>query len=76
MSITAKVKNEVIRASVRAVTVTLDAEAYTGATTVTPGAEAQVLPTLGKVVMGNITVGPVPGNYGLITWNGAYLTVS
>ena len=74
--ITAKVKNEVIRASVRGVAVELDAEAYTGETVITPGDEAQTVPVLGKVCMSNITVGAIPSNYGKITWNGSFLTVS
>lgn len=49
---------------------------YTGELMVTPSSEEQTLPTLGKVMPGNVTVGPVPSNYGLITWDGTVLTVS
>ena len=49
---------------------------YTGITTVTPSNQIQVLPTEGKTVSVNITVNPIPSNYGLITYNGSYLTVS
>lgn len=51
-------------------------EEYTGETTVTPSSVAQVLPTESKVVPENIVINPIPSNYGLITWNGATLTVS
>jgi hypothetical protein len=49
---------------------------YTGATAVTPSGETQTLETTGKYLVSNITVKPIPSNYGLITWNGAVLTVS
>lgn len=51
-------------------------EAYTGSYTVTPSSETQTLQTNGKRMTGDITVNPIPSNYGLITWNGAVLTVS
>lgn len=51
-------------------------EAYTGATTVVPGPEAQTLHTAGLMVSDDIVVEPIPSNYGLITWNGSTLTVS
>ena len=49
---------------------------YDGSLTITPSADAQVLDTKGKRFTGNLTVAPIPNNYGLITWNGAYLTIS
>lgn len=49
---------------------------YTGAYTVTPSAAEQVLYTDGLRMTDNITVNPIPSNYGLITWNGSVLTVS
>lgn len=49
---------------------------YTGATTVTPTQETQTLSTLGKIIPTDITINPIPSNYGLITWDGAVLTVS
>lgn len=49
---------------------------YTGATIITPSRSAQTLYTSGKAVNSNITINPIPSNYGLITWNGATLTVS
>ena len=50
--------------------------AYTGQTEVTPGTEAVVLATANKTVFSDITINPIPSNYGLITWNGSTLTVS
>jgi len=49
---------------------------YEGATVVTPSPDTQVLATSGKTVLGDITVNPIPSNYGLITWDGSVLTVS
>ena len=49
---------------------------YTGAVEVTPTNEPQVLPTRNTAVFSDITINPIPSNYGLITWNGITLTVS
>lgn len=53
-----------------------DLPTYTGVTEVTPTTTEQVLDTSNKVVTRNIVINPIPSNYGLITWNGATLTVS
>lgn len=50
--------------------------AYTGAYEVTPSQETQTLPTEGLMMTRDVTVNPIPNNYGLITWNGSTLTVS
>ena len=49
---------------------------YDGETTITPTTETQILPTRGKAVLQDITINPIPNNYGLITWNGSIITVS
>ena len=49
---------------------------YHGAYTVTPSQQTQVLETAGLKMTNNVTVNPIPSNYGLIGWNGAYMTVS
>lgn len=51
-------------------------EEYAGSYSVTPGDSAQVLRTGGLMMAGDVTVGPIPSNYGKITWNGGFLTVS
>ena len=53
-----------------------EAPSYTGPYIVTPTQSTQVLNTLNKKSIDNIVVAPIPSNYGLITWNGSYLTVS
>lgn len=50
--------------------------AYSGVTEVTPSAETQTLPTSGFMLQADITINPIPSNYGLVTWDGATLTVS
>lgn len=50
--------------------------AYEGATEITPSAETQVLQTNNFRMTDNITINPIPSNYGLITWDGSTITVS
>ena len=52
------------------------AEEYEGEYTVTPSLTTQVLETAGKLLTRDVTVQPIPSNYGLIEWNGSYLKVS
>lgn len=54
----------------------VDVQTYTGEYEVTPSAETQTLDTAGLRLTRPVTVNPIPQNYGLITWNGAFLTVS
>lgn len=49
---------------------------YKGEYTITPTHAEQVIPTAELYMLDNLTVNPIPSNYGLITWNGATLTVS
>ena len=51
-------------------------EDYDGAYEVTPTQGAQILYTENKRAVQNITINPIPSNYGLIVWNGSVLTVS
>ena len=54
----------------------VDRDPYTGAYEITPSGETQTLETENKRMTGNVTINPIPSNYGLITWNGAFITVS
>lgn len=54
----------------------VDVQTYTGEYEVTPSSETQTLNTDGLRLTRNVTVNPIPQNYGLITYNGAVLTVS
>ena len=49
---------------------------YQGAYTVTPTQQTQTLPTEGLMMTQDVTVNPIPSNYGLITWTGSVLIVS
>lgn len=49
---------------------------YTGEYVVTPSDETIVLNTKNLELIENVTVNPIPSNYGKIGWNGAYLTVT
>ena len=49
---------------------------YQGPYEFTPTQSTQVVEIDGKRAEGNITINPIPSNYGLITWNGSVLTVS
>lgn len=50
--------------------------AYEGAVSVTPSADLQVLQTKDFRMTDDITINPIPQNYGLITYNGSTITVS
>lgn len=53
-----------------------DIDPYTGPYEVTPGAEAQVLETKGLRMTRNVTIAPIPNNYGRIEWDGSVLRIS
>lgn len=52
------------------------AEKYQGSYEWTPSQESQTIQIAGLQAERDITINPIPSNYGLITWNGATLTVS
>ncbi|MBQ6501199.1 MAG: hypothetical protein IJI87_07495 [Mogibacterium sp.] len=54
----------------------VDYPTYTGEMIFTPTEEAQIIHTKETRVLQNITINPIPQNYGKITWNGSILTVS
>ena len=49
---------------------------YTGEYEFTPTRETQVININHKEALKNITINPIPSNYGLITYNGSIITVS
>lgn len=53
-----------------------DVPVYGGAYEYTPSAEEQTINIAHKEAVEDIIVHAIPNNYGLITWNGAVLTVS
>ena len=56
--------------------VAADLPLYDGPYEVTPSSELQTLSITGKQADQDITINPIPNNWGLITWNGSVLTVS
>lgn len=49
---------------------------YEGPYEFTPTADTQTIEIEHEMATQNITINPIPSNWGLITWNGAVLTVS
>lgn len=49
---------------------------YQGIYEVTPSSQTQVLSTRDMRMEQNVTINPIPNNYGLITWDGSTITVS
>lgn len=54
----------------------VERRAYTGPTEVIPSAQEQTLSTKDFRMEADITIAPIPNNYGLITWDGSTITVS
>lgn len=54
----------------------VDTRPYLGSYSFTPTQEMQIIEIEGLKATQNITIDPIPQNYGLITWNGSTLTVS
>lgn len=54
----------------------ISGDIYNGEYNVTPSLSAITLGTSGKTLTRDVVVSPIPSNYGLITWNGSFLTVS
>ena len=49
--------------------------AYTGSYVFAPSDEIQIIEIKNKKATDNITIDPIPSNYGHIDWNGSYLKV-
>lgn len=56
--------------------ITVGADPYKGEYVVIPSQERQTLQTKHLSMAENVTVEPIPSNYGLITYNGFGITVS
>lgn len=53
-----------------------DVPYFSGAYEYTPTQTVQTIQIANKMATANIIINPIPNNYGLVTWNGATLTVS
>lgn len=69
-------QNVSVDMSVATPIVTSTVDPYDGPTEATPSGEEQVFQTADKRMLENFVVHPIPSNYGLITYNGTYITVS
>lgn len=49
---------------------------YDGSYEWTPSDSVQTIEIAGTKALENITINPIPSNYGLITWDGSTITVS
>ncbi len=80
LSVAGSISGRLARASVTTAEITaprvVPPRAYEGICEVTPGQEAVTLATAGLVMLQDITVNPVPQEYGRIAWDGSRLTVS
>lgn len=63
-------------ADFRSLQTVVDVDDYTGTYEVTPSDETQTLQTNGLRMLNNVTINPIPSDYGHISWNGSVLTVS
>ena len=54
----------------------VDLDPYEGEYIVTPTNEEQILLTKNLRMLENVVINKIPENYGLITWNGSFLTIS
>lgn len=75
-SVTAVVDNSALVVGVIDIPSAVGVREYTGDYTFTPTQESQTIPIEGLTATQDITINPIPSNYGLITWDGATLTVS
>lgn len=55
---------------------TVDMPPYEGEYTITPTDLTQILETSGLRMTDDIVINPIPNNYGLVSWNGSWLTIS
>ena len=70
------VSNAIIPVTLGAAYQMREGEIYDGPYEFTPSSEAQYVYTAEKMLIENIKINPIPNNYGLITYNGAFITVS
>ena len=62
-------------ARVNVATVSYPFERYAGSYEITPSDTEQTIETSGNLLLENITVKPIPSNWGRIDWNGNTLSV-
>ena len=53
-----------------------EGETYQGEYEFTPTTETQTVQTANKMLLENITINPIPSDWGHISWNGSVLTIT
>ena len=76
VSMSVSADNETIGMSVGAEYAVARPKLYEGAYEFTPTSKTQTIAINDKMALQDITINPIPSNYGLITWNGSELVVS
>lgn len=78
ISATAEAVKRSVETSADLATVTRseDHDYYEGEVVFTPSDSVQIVATKDLVLSDDITINPIPSNYGLISWNGRGLLVS
>ena len=74
--IVARISEGSVNPSINNPIVIIDGDPYEGEYEVVPRATSQILSTQGKKMEHDLVIEAIPNNYGLITWNGSFLTVS
>lgn len=54
----------------------VESQKYKGGYRFIPSENEQVVQTANRVLLDNIVIAPIPSNWGRISYNGSYLTVS
>lgn len=67
---------DTLDASLNATVYVPQVDIYVGPYEATPSRETQTLGTENLMMARNVTINPIPSNYGLITYNGSIITVS
>lgn len=82
ITITATISNEIptINANIENNTLSLSSSvekygAYNGSYEFNPSEAVQIVKVNGCVMYDDITINPIPANYGQIVWNGATITI-
>ena len=72
----AKEEDEVVLSIENVKIINNSVEVYKGEYEFTPTQEKQIVPINHKEAIEDVVINPIPSNYGLITYNGAEITVS
>ena len=66
---------EVSIPAVPSAAIEIGSEAYRGTYEFTPTGETQTVAVQNKVMLQDITINPIPNNYGKVSWDGATIMI-